>query len=108
MRDGDAHTREHPASELNRSSLWNPKLILMPRCIVSNGQTAAARRQALPRVNPVVKRHHRVLKFLISFVSLACDQNTVPRLSQADDLVDGPAAVQLYLVPVDAHLPVAL
>src|ERR1041385_4188019 len=106
MRDGDAHTREQPASDLNRSGLWNPKLILLPGRIVLAWYSAAAGRQAFSRIDTVVKGHNRVVKFLVSLMSLARDQDTVPRLGHLDYFINGPAPVQFHpeLIRSDAAI----
>src|SRR5881397_1605128 len=52
------------------------------------------RLQCLLRVDAVVERHHGVVEFLVGFVALARDEHDVSRLGLADDLLDGPAAVE--------------
>ena len=58
-------------------------------------------------MNPVIKRHDRVFKFLIRLVPLAGDQNRIARLRPRDDLLNRATPIQLDLAGVRAHRLVA-
>src|SRR5439155_6725997 len=51
---------------------------------------------------------HGVFKFLIGLVTLAGEQDRVTRLCFADNLLNGPAAVELHRVGFRAHGAITL
>src|SRR6184192_3369890 len=51
------------------------------------GHSNAQRLQRLLRMHPIIKRHHGVFKFLVSFVAFAGDQHRISGLCFANDLL---------------------
>src|SRR2546430_12093172 len=56
--------------------------------------------QCLARMNAVIERNNRVLKFLIGLVAFARDQHRVARLRPTNDFINRPFAVQFDAVAV--------
>src|ERR1043166_1122828 len=66
------------------------------------------RLQRLLRVQPVIEWHDGVLEFLVSLVAFARNEHCISGLRLADDLLDGPAPVQLHAAAFGTHRVVAL
>src|SRR6185503_21351966 len=89
------------------SWVWLGGLRLIARIVLGERElfpsTESHCLQCLLRVNPVVERHYGVVKFLVGLVPLAGNEHDVPRFGLADDLLDGPAAVEFDGAGFAAH-----